>query len=78
MTSVSPTTLALAILIAFSVNAAILADETLLIEDVGFAQAESDLAKPFSVRVTLDARIGRRNLPPAEPARSDSQGIASR
>jgi hypothetical protein len=84
MTSVSPTTLAMAILIAFLANAAILADETLLIEDVGFAQAEADVAKPFSVRVTLDARKPLHTIDPliygasgVEPARAKVLGLSA-
>ena len=109
--SMRSTTLALAIVIAFSDGAAIAADVpagtgsesrprgevreirvgtstpadlTLLIGATGFAQAKSDAAMPFSVRVTLDARKPLHTINPliygasaVDPARAKVLGVSA-
>jgi Glycoside hydrolase family 44 len=109
--SMSRTTLAIAVLIAFSTKMAITADVpartgeesrpggtvreiptgtftpaglTLLMDGTRLAQAESDAAKPFPVRVTLDARQVLHAINPliygasgVEPARAKDLGLSA-
>ena len=111
MTTMSRTTLALAILIAFSTKVAIAADVpartgeesrpsgkvreihagtgtsaglTLLMDGISLAQAESDAAKPFPVRVAVDARKPLHAINPliygasgVEPARAKALGLSA-
>ena len=92
MKSISSTPLASAILIVVSASTAIVADDSAgmgasfrpLISAIGFAQPEPDAGKPFSVRVTLNARKPLHSISPliygasaVDPARAKVLGVSA-